>query len=78
LSEENKVFDANVYSSFDALKVVMQDNRKVNYILTNMIGQVVVNGEFKNELKLSRIESGIYILKITDCQRTISKKLIKE
>jgi len=78
LSEENKVFDANVYSSFDALNVVMQDNRKVNYILTNMIGQVVVNGEFKNELKLSRIESGIYILKITDGQRTISKKLIKQ
>jgi endonuclease I/chitodextrinase len=78
LSQEHKVFDVNVYNSFDALNIVMQDNRKVNYVLTNMMGKVIANGEFKNELKVSRLESGIYILKITDGQRTISKKFIKQ
>jgi endonuclease I/chitodextrinase len=78
LTQEHKVFDATVYTSFDVLNVQMQDSRKVNYVLTNIIGEVVANGEFKNQLKLSRIESGIYILKITDGQRTISKKLVKQ
>ena len=77
LAQETKVFDAKVYSSFDVLNIVMADDRSISYTLTNMRGQIVTSGKFDKHLKLSNIDSGVYVVNITDGQRTISKKFVK-
>jgi len=77
LTQEGKVFDADIYNSYNALNVVMKDDRLVSYILTNMQGQIVAKGEFESRLKLSGIASGVYVINISDGRRTIFKKFIK-
>ncbi len=52
---------------------------QLTYQVINMLGQTVKKGELKNELiTVSDLESGIYLLKISNGYETINKRIIKE
>jgi len=50
-----------------------------SYNLVNTIGQMVLNGNLKNQaIDISRLKRGIYILEVNDGQKIFTSKLIKE
>jgi len=57
----------------------MADNRVASYKIMNTIGQEVLRGTTKHvNINVSNLENGIYILRINDNQKTITKKFIKK
>ncbi len=77
LGEEAKLYDTKIFTTSSVLNIKMEDNRPVNYTISNMLGQVIANGQFSKTLQLNNIEKGVYLLSINDGQRTIIKKFVK-
>ncbi|WP_370480328.1 T9SS type A sorting domain-containing protein [Tamlana flava] len=62
-------------------KVTIKVNSSAYYSLVSILGQEIKNGVFStgnNELNLSNLSKGFYLLNITTNERTASKKIIKE
>ncbi|TVZ51039.1 endonuclease [Dokdonia sp. Hel_I_53] len=78
LSSEKAVFDLQVKEQASVLVLQLADKRVVDYSLFNMLGQQVSTGRFQNRKEFPSLESGLYIVKISDGQRTIQKKFIKQ
>ena len=81
LSNEPNVFDFDMYPNptKDVLRVNMLDNRKVSFIVYNLMGQQLKTNTLTNsEINVSDLSSGIYILEVNDGQKSITKKFIKE
>ncbi|QIY92181.1 GEVED domain-containing protein [Chryseobacterium gallinarum] len=54
-------------------------SKKVNYKIYDAVGQVVANGILlNNQINVSRLINGVYIIDIDDNGRTAQKKFIKE
>jgi hypothetical protein len=56
-------------------------NEKSNYILVNINGQIIKEGELKvgeNEIDISKFQSGIYILKVYGIEKTFTNKVYKK
>ncbi|CAM4435519.1 M4 family metallopeptidase [Flavobacterium terrigena] len=63
----------------DVLNIETNSDSKLNYSVTNYLGQVVKTGSIENNvLNVSSLNSGIYILEINDGQKSVTKKFIKE
>lgn len=58
---------------------VVTNRENLNYTLTNVTGQVVDSGQLQhNEINVSRLEAGIYLLHIQDGHKTITRKVLKQ
>ncbi len=79
LGFEEKVFSANVYPN-PAKKYInleMTDGREISFSLKDMNGREVKSGKAtRNRVELDDIQSGMYIMQISDGNREISKKII--
>ncbi len=54
------------------------NNDKVDYKITNAIGQVVQEGNtINNTINIAELQSGIYVLEATDGQKSTTAKLVK-
>ncbi|WP_103067980.1 endonuclease [Aquimarina sediminis] len=81
LGQENKVFFAKVYPnpSRGYIKISLGDNRDSNYTMTNLQGGVVRSGKIsKNVISLKGLTPGIYFIKVSDGNKSISEKIIIE
>jgi len=77
LGNENKVFDLNIVNQFDTTTLQLVDNREATFAVYNMLGQQVANGDFKTVITLPELRTGIYIIQVSDGQRSIQKKFIQ-
>ncbi|WP_299104674.1 endonuclease [uncultured Tenacibaculum sp.] len=80
LGNEEPIFKAAIYpnpaSSF--LAIQLQDRRKASYQILNVIGQVVKTGNADTNINISNLDSGIYLVKIYDGQKSLTQKFIKK
>ena len=60
------------------LNVRMVDDRKSSYRIINYLGQEVGLGKVTENIDVSKLTTGIYVLEVNDGQKTISKKFIKQ
>ena len=77
LGNENKVFDLNIVNQFGTTTLQLVDNREATFAVYNMLGQQVANGDFKTVITLPELRTGIYIIQVSDGQRSIQKKFIQ-
>lgn len=77
LGNESKVFDLNIVNQFDTTTLKLVDNRDATYAVYNMLGQEVANGDFETSITLQELRTGIYIIQVSDGQRSIQKKFIQ-
>jgi len=79
LGNEEKVFSAKVYpnpaTQFIQLRV--RDDRTTNFTLTDTQGKVIKSGVVnQNRISLDGLVSGLYFVKISDGNRSISEKIV--
>ncbi|WP_052503400.1 endonuclease [Lacinutrix sp. Hel_I_90] len=77
LEDEAPLYEVSLLDQFNGLAVKLKDKRVVNYSIYSVAGRLVAKGVFSQNLKLSTLESGLYIILIHDGQRTIQKKFLK-
>ncbi len=81
IANESNVFDFQVYPNpvESTLNVAMFDNRSVSYKIYNLMGQSLKAGKLnQQELNVSDLSSGLYILEVNDGQKAITKKFAKK
>lgn len=82
LGNESKAFDFTVYPNpvkGTVLNIHLNDAREVNFAITNLLGQTLKSGVLtKQPIDVSTIRTGIYMLEITDGQKSVVKKFIKQ
>ncbi len=61
----------------NVLNFDLQENMKYNFILSDLNGRNIKQGQLDNELDVSKLNSGIYFLKVSAGERFIIKKIIK-
>ncbi|WP_136669107.1 M4 family metallopeptidase [Flavobacterium sp. H122] len=81
ISNESNVFDLVMYPNpaETILNVSMLDNRSASYKIFNLMGQSLKAGKLnQQEINVSDLASGMYILEVNDGQKSISKKFSKK
>ncbi|MBA6154937.1 endonuclease [Tenacibaculum sp. S7007] len=81
LGNEAPVFSANIFPNPTAnfIKIQMADDREAYFNITNTIGQKIASGKVDHaNINVSNLTNGIYILEVTDGQRSFTKKFIKK
>jgi trimeric autotransporter adhesin len=80
LANESNLFDFELYPNptSTSLQINMLDNRAVTYKIYNLIGQPLKTGKVTQEINVSDLSSGMYILEVNDGQKSISKKFVKK
>lgn len=81
IANESNVFDFQMYPNpvENTLNVSMFDNRSVSYKIYNLMGQSLKAGQLnQQELNVSDLTSGLYILEVNDGQKAITKKFAKK
>jgi hypothetical protein len=74
-SKENFVLYPN--PTIDFIQIDIEKN--LNYLIVNHLGQIIKSGQIKNKIiTVNDLVSGVYVLKITDGEKLVSKKFIKE
>jgi hypothetical protein len=57
----------------------MADSRPASYRIYNYLGQQVDSGKLsENDLNVSKLSAGTYIIEVNDGQKTMTKKLVKK
>lgn len=80
LGEESNIFDYAMYPNptFNSVNVRMADSRTATYRIYNYLGQQVDSGKLsENDLNVSKLSAGTYIIEVNDGQKTMTKKLVK-
>lgn len=81
-SEFNVTASPNPTRNIVQLKINGQINRKLNYLLTDMNGKVLMKATISNSvtpINLGNLSQGMYSLKIAEGEKTIqSFKIIKQ
>ena len=81
LDEEN-LTDVKFYPNpLNGNKLYIDANQELNIEIFNILGKRIISDEVnsnKNYLNLSNLNSGIYLIKISNNNQTITKKLIKQ
>lgn len=80
LRTEPSIFDATVSPNPTAytVKIKLADDRNATFKITNLAGQKVLNGTVThNNVDVSNLKNGIYILEVNDGQKSFTKKIIK-
>lgn len=80
IANEVNNFDMDVFPNptESSLSVRMVDNRSVSYKVYNLLGQTLKAGKLNQEINVSDLVSGMYILEVNDGQKTITKKFAKK
>ena len=81
LGNETSIFDASVSPnpSVDFVKIKLADDRNATFKVTTLTGQQVLTGKVThNNLNISSLNNGIYILEVNDGQKSFTKKIIKK
>ncbi|WP_281322964.1 M4 family metallopeptidase [Flavobacterium aestivum] len=81
LGDENNIFDYSVYPNptINSVSIKMADSRVVSYRIFNYLGQQVGSGKLsENDINVSKLSAGTYIIEVNDGQKTMTKKLVKE
>jgi hypothetical protein len=82
LGNESKAFDFTVYPNpvkGNLLNIHLNDARDVNFAITNLLGQTLKSGVLtKQPMDVHALRKGIYMLEITDGQKSVVKKFIKQ
>jgi hypothetical protein len=82
LGNESKAFDFTVYPNpveGNVLNIHLNDARDVNFAITNLLGQTLKSGVLtKQPIDVRPLRKGIYMLEITDGQKSVVKKFIKQ
>lgn len=81
LGNEASIFDASVLPnpSVDFVKIKLADDRNATFKVTTLTGQQVLTGKVThNNLNISSLNNGIYILEVNDGQKSFTKKIIKK
>ncbi|AUC86692.1 peptidase S8 [Polaribacter sp. ALD11] len=82
LGNESKAFDFTVYPNpvkGTVLNIHLNDAREVNFAITNMLGQTLKSGILtKQPIDVSPIKTGVYMLEITDGQKSVVKKFVRQ
>ncbi|MEY8862195.1 endonuclease [Tenacibaculum singaporense] len=81
LGNEASIFDASVSPnpSVDFVKIKLADDRNATFKVTTLTGQQVLTGKVThNNLDVSNLHNGIYILEVNDGQKSFTKKIIKK
>ena len=81
IGNEPNLFEFSMYPNpvENMLKVSLLDNRKASFRIYTLTGQKVKSGNLnQNEINVSSLKSGVYILEINDGQKTITKKFVKK
>ena len=83
IENEKTEISLNIYPNpaIDRVYIDFTEKQVVKMQVFNMIGECVLQRElnnFKNEIDISSLSKGIYIIGISNIQGTIQKKLIKE
>ncbi|TCI92160.1 S8 family serine peptidase [Tenacibaculum sp. M341] len=69
----------NPASSFVQVKMINKGNADSTYRIINTIGQTVQNGQLSAEqIDISNLNSGIYVLEVNDGQKEHKSKLVKK
>ena len=78
--DEGNVFDFDLFPNptSNTLNVRMLDNRAVSYKIYSLIGQPLKAGKVTQDINVSDLASGLYILEVNDGQKTITKKFAKK
>jgi hypothetical protein len=82
LGNEGGIFDFTVYPNpvrGGILTVRLADTRATTYAIKNMLGQTVKASELmNNSIRVDDLSNGMYILEVSDGQKSITKKFIKQ
>jgi bacillolysin len=81
LGDENNIFDYTMYPNptNNSINVRTADNRAASFRIYNFLGQLVDSGKLsENDVNVSKLSAGTYIIEVNDGQKTMTKKLIKE
>ncbi|MFB0926201.1 MAG: T9SS type A sorting domain-containing protein [Vicingaceae bacterium] len=62
----------------NVLNFDLEENMKYKFILSDINGRDIKQGQLDNELDVSNLNSGIYFLKISTGERFVIKKIIKK
>ena len=74
-SKENFVLYPN--PTIDFIQIDIEKN--LNYLIVNHLGQIIKSGQIKNKIiTVNDLVSGVYVLKITDGEKLVSKKFVKK
>jgi hypothetical protein len=60
------------------LTLSLKHNDVYDVSVSNLFGQVLMHTQNKNEIDMSDLKAGVYIIAITQGQNKFSQKLIKE
>ncbi|MFK7060703.1 M4 family metallopeptidase [Flavobacterium oreochromis] len=80
ISDEANNYNIELYPnpSNGVLNVTVLDNRAVSYQIYNLMGQPLKSGKLNQEINVSDLAAGIYVIEINDGQKTLSKKFAKK
>ncbi len=78
-SMTSAVIYPNPAKSFIEVSLSNRNNGLASYRLVNTIGQTIMKGKLESQnINVSSLKTGIYILEVNDGQKTFKTKLIKE
>ena len=74
-SKDNFVLYPNPTTDFIQVNI----EKSLNYSIVNYLGQIIKSGQIKNKvINVNDLVAGVYVLKITDGEKLVSKKFVKE
>lgn len=80
LGNEEPIFDLVMYPNpaVNFVNLAMKDGRDASFKIVNYIGQTLITGTADRNIDISELQAGVYIVKVNDGQRSITKKLVKK
>ncbi|MFK7750201.1 MAG: immunoglobulin-like domain-containing protein [Kordia sp.] len=62
----------------NVLNVKLAHGTAQTYKISNLYGQAVASGTVNNQIRLNKLQSGVYFIEIFDGENTLTKKFIKQ
>jgi hypothetical protein len=78
--DENTLTSLAIYPNpvKSTLNIKLQEIPDASFRIVNMIGQTVLNGNLTREIDVNSLNSGVYFIKVSQGDQTITKKFIKQ
>ncbi|WP_081988251.1 immunoglobulin-like domain-containing protein [Psychroserpens jangbogonensis] len=61
----------------DILNVELSEGGKFEYVIKNMLGQIITKGNSTGQIKVSSLEAGMYFIEVNDGDEILTKKFIR-
>ncbi|AEW86505.1 peptidase M4 [Flavobacterium columnare] len=80
ISDEANNYNMEIYPnpSNGLLNIRTLDDRTVSYQIYNLMGQPLKSGTLNQEINVSDLAAGMYVIEINDGQKTLAKKFAKK